>query len=778
MTNISLNTGLLGQLYQPFETDRSNGGWNYENTAYFVSQGSEYQFARPSQGTSSTAPLTQDELNNVTSAVDTLVGLLNEIENPTQQILTWIADLTNWVKELKVNEPVAILTINLDLTHIRNNQLDDSATVSLVYAWVPALDAPLLISVNVNITWGGVSLPTMGTGVQILELGLQALVKEKIVRKMISALLFGDALPYVRYVFTFITVAAMGLVVIAATAKFLIGLGSDGGRANFLAVIVHAINRVTACIMPEQTSTATLSLPTLNLDGLEYTWSYYGKKSTIINNEEFILSNAMISGMYPGVPINNSIFPPGSFNPSGAGHVITAPAIDPFVYYSVMSPELSWSLTGAGMILSTKITLPKAEQPLLNEPYFAIALMIFTRRGELLQLSTFLQDGSGSSIVAPDPAAYPPSYLDMASAEYGYVFPLGEVIANSILVDAPSLLAQVQQLEWVIPEVMANCKKNIVLVEPPNNNWVEMPQPKSAYYVQWNLGPSYDSGQHPAIAIDNSGAVLQFHEGGSSNIYWDVAQRSGNTVTWNIVGKKRGGGDWPTVAMRDNGTFLEIHSGGTINLYWETGTASANNVSWDQSGGTYISDGNHPSVAMNSSNLVIVMFTQGNNSLQYNIGQLSGSGSSTSITWNATLVPYTSGDHASIVVNDNGCILEVHSNNDYLYFNIGTYGSSSITWKPNGPFYLYGVQGQTTGLALRDDGMVCLIYEYNNSLFYGLGRLDATNESIWWISLNNVIVGGAFPALTFASDGTLVETHQSSDSNATLWCDTGTIITP
>jgi hypothetical protein len=63
-------------------------------------------------------------------------------------------------------------------------------------------------------------------------------------------------------------------------------------------------------------------------------------------------------------------------------------------------------------------------------------------------------------------------------------------------------------------------------------------------------------------------------------------------------------------------------------------------------------------------------------------------------------------------------------------------------------------------------------------LYYGTGVLDTASQSVWWTSLENVIVGGAFGAVAFAPDGRVIETHQSSTSNDTLWWDIGTVTTP
>jgi roadblock/LC7 domain-containing protein len=186
---------------------------------------------------------------------------------------------------------------------------------------------------------------------------------------------------------------------------------------------------------------------------------------------------------------------------------------------------------------------------------------------------------------------------------------------------------------------------------------------------------------------------------------------------------------------------------------------------------------------MNGSGLIVVMFTQGNSDLQYNIGQLSGSGSSTSIEWNATLVGYAGGDHASVVMNDNGCIVEVHSDGGDLYYNVGAVSGSSITWNSvdasNSPAPLpLHVEGAHTALALRSDGLVCLIYDKDSSTYYGLGMLDATNKKINWITLNNRYNQGAYAALDFAPDGRIVETHQRSESDDALFWNIGAVTTP
>jgi hypothetical protein len=761
-TVLSLDTSLLGSLYLPLEqTGGNTTGWNDGTSAYFISQGSEYLLGQPTT-TPGTTTLSQTQIDNIQTGITKLTTALNASATPTNQaeVNELVNNLTVWVKGLYTGETVDILTVTAPLTHIRNNQGDDKATLTLTYAWVPALGVAVPVAVDVYIDWAG-SLQGVDTGLKTFDSALKVAELEE---EFIDSVLAGLEITGASAAFTFFSVATFALAVVAGVTKMLINIANDGGRVNFVAVIAHAVNRITACIQPAPPAPGNLQLPTVNLNGLGYTW-INTQNSSIFNGNTFIFPASLIAGTYPVDCV------PGNTEEEEVNGVLIND-FDMDALYPVGSPELSWSLNGAGMILSSKI-----EVDANGETIYAVAMMIFNHAGQLARVSTFMQDGASSgSLVVPDPISYSASCLTPDPTACG-IYPLGEVIAAEFS-QTESYQPSSLQLEWVIPEVMIAFQNNIVMTTPPSENWAKMVQPSTGYSISWiNGSPSYDTGQHCTIGVDGNNNVLQIHEGGSSNIYSDVGTISGNSISWPVVGKKRSGGDWPTVAVRSNGTFLEIHSGSTVNLYWETGTVSSSGVSWDQDDGTYISDGNHPGMAMNASNLVVVMFLQGNDDLQYNIGQLSGSGDSTAIAWNKTLVDYASGDHASLILAGDGCIVEVHSQGGYIYYNIGTASSDSIDWNSADPINLY-VKGDHTGLALRSDGLVCLVYDNNSVQYYGLGVLDAANKQINWITLNNEYVGGGYGTVAFAPNGQVIETHQSSTSDETLWWNIGTVTTP
>lgn len=761
--SLNLNLDLLGSLYLPFEPPTTTSSpWNYNsNSAYFISQGSEYYLGKPSSH-ATTQGLTQTQLNNIHTSINALVTALNDNQTSGNQaeVQQLVGELTVWSNSLTVNESVQLITVNTVINHVRNNQVNDTATLTLTYAWIPPINVAILASIDVDIDWAG-SNQDVNTGIKTLH---SLTLTANLEKDFIDSILLGLGVIDLPVSLVFLTVASFALSLVDIAANTLINMANDGGRVNFVGVIAHAVHRISSCIEPAPAQ-GSQPIPTLNLNGLKYPWITTIKDSTIMHNVSANIQNAVITGVYPANALTSEQWD---------GRVLVGD-FQKDAPYSVGLPELSWSLNGAGMLLTSKI-----EADYDGGTVFALAVMLIGASGQVARIATFVQtDSSANGIQIPSPISYPASYLMPESTDTFGIYPLGQVIgaefSNTEVYQIPAL-----QLEWVIPEVMVAIQENIVK-QAAGTIWSEMPQPSTGYSITWNISTShYDKGQHPAIGVDSSYGVLQFHEGGSSNIYWDIGSLSGNNITWSSTGHKRGSGDWPTMCFFKNSSdFIEIHSGGSKNLYSETGSLGSS-FTWDQSGGTLISDGNHPGMAMNGAGVTAVMFTQGSSDLQYNIGRQTSSDSS-AITWNTKEADYATGDHASIVISDAGYVLEVHSNGGDLYYNVGQVNSfnSEIGWFWASPLPLY-VEGDHTGLALRSDGLVCLIYDTGDKQYYGLGILDSSVGKMNWVTLNNFYTSGAYGAVTFAPSGSVVETHQESSGaeDQNLYAGVGTINTP
>lgn len=750
--SLTLDKTLLGSFYQPFEPKtNTSSAWNYNNSAYFISQGSEYYLGMPFTSTK-TQGLTQTEINNIQSSISALVTALNHNKTSGNQaeVQELVAELNTWSSGLTLNENVQLLTATTLLTHIRNDQTNDTANLTLTYAWVPALSVAVLASLDLDIVWEG-SHQGLNTGVKTLHGMVTTANLEK---DFIESVLVGFGLESLGVGLTILTVASFALSMVDMVASTLINLANDGGRVNFVGVIAHAIHRISSCVRPAPAA-GSLQTPTLDLNGLGYTWITAVKDSSLIAGASANVQNALIKGTYPDLNLSGE---------NWSGNVLIS-GFNADVLYAVGLPELSWGLNGASLLLTSKIEVDHSD-----EKVYALAIMLFSSSGQVARVSTFVQeDSSSGSVRVPNPISYPTSYLVPDPNDRG-IYPLGQVIGGEFHntdIYQPSSL----QLEWVVPELMVAIQNNIV-ARSVGSNWTTMPQPSTGYSIDWNIGTShYDSGQHATIGVDSSNNVLQLHDGGTSNIYWDIGSLSGNTVSWGTVGSKRGSGTYPTMCFISGSShFVEIHSGGTSDLYWETGDINSSDI-WDQNGGSKISSGDHPAMAMNSGGQIVVLFVQGNNSLQFDLGQRSAN---SSISWPTKNVNCGTGDHGAVVLTDNGHVLEVHSYKGDLYYNVGiidhpsptNYEDINIGWYYSSELPL-NVKGDHAGLALRADGLVCLVYDTDNTLYYGMGILDSASGSINWITLNNKYTTGAFAAVTFAPDGSAVETHQANSNNNT-----------
>ena len=81
-----------------------------------------------------------------------------------------------------------------------------------------------------------------------------------------------------------------------------------------------------------------------------------------------------------------------------------------------------------------------------------------------------------------------------------------------------------------------------------------------------------DRGYHPAVAINDSGQVIEVHDSGSGSLwYWSGQMRSDGSVEWKRHGRYDSG-QKPAIALNNDGWFVEVHqSESNTTLWYRTG---------------------------------------------------------------------------------------------------------------------------------------------------------------------------------------------------------------
>ena len=239
-------------------------------------------------------------------------------------------------------------------------------------------------------------------------------------------------------------------------------------------------------------------------------------------------------------------------------------------------------------------------------------------------------------------------------------------------------------------------KGNIVEVHRGDGN------PENHYYlvgkldadnkkISWGKSIRYDTGSTLAVAMDNSGNIVEVHRGygNPENHYYLVGKlnASTKTITWG-KSTKYDTGSTLAVAMDDRGNIVEVHCGygNPDNHYYLVGKLNAANKSIHWSDSINYDTGSLLAVAMdNVGNVVEVHCGERDDtaipndlpsSHFYLVGALSKDyleESPPTITWGAS-TKYDKGVGLAVAMDDKGNVVEVHcagENSDNHFYLVG-----------------------------------------------------------------------------------------------------------
>lgn len=757
--SISLDIDALAQLYVPLEPVNYQTGWNSADSsndnasaAYFVSQGSDYYFDKPTS-----VCTTQIPSADLVESIENFVAMIVDAAGTSPSYQSTIRDLQQWVTNINNGEEVTTLTVSGFATNIT---LNDQATLTYVYALCPTLNGAtgvaLLMQHTCSIDWSGTLQSSVGG---TLAFGKNVGTYASIVKTCVEgAEIAGEAIPGLDVIATIGLACSLTLVV----AKHLDTNDAADSRLNFVAVLAHALIRTSSCVSPGMG--AAYQSPCIQAASLTPAWQI----------QEFIngpYATDYQNGAYFGTYDQSSYF----FSPYDKS--FPTEYNQPYIVYM---PEQSW-MRGGAITFATVLTYSNSKAIGLandKEEVYVLSALVYSAGGN--SVNAVAQCTSGTATEGdPDPATpvatgwY--SSSDKSVINGGFAEAVFDAVFGCNVGTQPTL-----QLKFVIPPLLLSMVQSMKIVSGAGV------QPYANLSITWSANGKVDDGNAPAVAVKQDGTVIAVYDDNSTNInthlHWAYGNlnTNGAQVEWNNANQnpKYEEGSWPALAINpgpytaglDN-DVLELHDYSS-SLWWEAAPIDESKKSVDFGDRTEMNDGHNAGLFIAPNGLGTVLFANGSD-LQYNTGYFDANGDFSPYQSNWTPVPYLSNISGGYptVITTGSYVLEVHNDSGNLWFNIGTISSDNtkITWG-NGPFP-FMMEGSHPHLACFDQGRVVLTYDNDNRLYAALGQI--VNGTVQWFITNLYICGGQYPAICGAPNFPLNFVMCFNDTSGHIYAQTG-----
>ena len=755
-STMTLDTDALGRLYLPFEPSNTANGWNWNDgkTAYFLSQGSEYQLDLPSVSQSQEVP-SPDMVKNIEAFTAFLVEMIGS--NPANQSL--VAELKTWASGIAAGGTADLMTVTTTATHIRNTAGDDTAACTFTFVYCPPLDRALLLEYVYNIDWAGT---LAGTGNIVMGFAKSVHDSLDVYKKVVE--IFGATIEIAGC--EALSFVALACTVALTLGKFFLSESDDGGRANFLAVLAHALIRTASCAAPR--SEPASQVPCLNTDALGPVWSRTIKQSTPTGSN---LQFAYLSGLAFGQDM------PATY--TYGGNTQTTVYNQP---YRVWMPELSWGLGAIPFVFATSKIYSNSNAltlwPYGGEELYTIGMLFYGPSGNAVSSATQLASASNADIIVCD---------WFGSKSHSAINQSFDGTYQDNIAETGAMTVQSNQLTFVVPQTLNSIVSSMSQQATPA-------QPAINSGVTWYTAARYDTGDAPAVAVRPDGSVVEVHDsrfGNISQLYWNYGTLASgsSSVSWNKTdgGTKFETGTWPALSTNPGSSqdILEIHND-SGDIKWMSGSVSTSGKSVDfGDNATQMCGGDHPSVQVQSDNITVVMWLSGAmTGLSYLTGIFS-SGNLGCYQGNSN-DPFVAtsydddGDYPAILRTGN-TILEVHNANQQLWFNLGTLSNDykTITWQKGGPFPL-GQGGSHPHLAYLGSGHIALTYDNDGYLYAGTAKIEG-NGTIQWFTTNqpvSITQKGQYPGLSSVPSAANTVLMVFNDTSGNLYSQVGTATFP
>lgn len=253
--------------------------------------------------------------------------------------------------------------------------------------------------------------------------------------------------------------------------------------------------------------------------------------------------------------------------------------------------------------------------------------------------------------------------------------------------------------------------------------------------ITWKAinGSNYkNDGFAPAVALNDNGTVVEvhcdFHD--KSKHYYKIGQLDTNKkkITWgdSVLYDSGNLGSTLAVALDNSGNVIEMHCDKEQTLFYRVGKLSADKttIDWNTSVEyvTHATAGALFGVALDYGRHVVAVHSHGDGNILYRVGTLEYN---QTITWYG-FVAYETGSAVAIALNNNWKVVEVHcgsgDSEHTSYYRVGTLRSDyygAIDWGAAIP-YDYNA-GSSFGVALNNNGKVVEVHRGGGITTYGDG---------------------------------------------------------
>ena len=359
---------------------------------------------------------------------------------------------------------------------------------------------------------------------------------------------------------------------------------------------------------------------------------------------------------------------------------------------------------------------------------------------ELSHAVTLTEDNAYGAVACKKLADEDPAKAIDNADNYGHFADNTPVIAwgDSIRYDTGAQLAVAMDNGGNIVEV--HCGEN----GSKNHYYLVGKLNASKKTISWGDSIRYDTGGQLAVAMDNKGNIVEVHrgDGNPDNHYYLVGKLDADDkkISW---GKsiRYDTGSTLAVAMDNSGNIVEVHRGygNPENHYYLVGKldASTKTITWGKS--TKYDTGSTLAVAMDDrGNIVEVHCGYGNpDNHYYLVGKLNAA--SKSITWGDS-IKYDTGSLLAVAMDNVGNVVEVHcAERDETpipidlpsphFYLVGALGKDYLAESP--PTVAWGAsrkydKGVGLAVAMDDNGNVVEVHsagENSDNHFYLVGKV-------------------------------------------------------
>lgn len=269
-----------------------------------------------------------------------------------------------------------------------------------------------------------------------------------------------------------------------------------------------------------------------------------------------------------------------------------------------------------------------------------------------------------------------------------------------------------------------------------------------------------------------------------ANVTISVIDFTPMKLNWGMH-KDYGNGEDPDVAINNHGIIVQVFESpkelSTV-LYYRVGVARGGLVGWGDRkklGDDADDDGLFPSVDINDAGTVVAIW--GNWDLTYRVGVVDTD--SKTIDFGSTKEDFESGVQASIAINNNGQVIEVHRSRGCT--PLGTFGCQLLyrvgTVNVSNRSISFGSErdnlskGRRPAVDLNDNNEVIIVREHSStgdqSLYYQTARLNPGAKTLSRRE-SGEYDHGAYPDVAINNAGRIVEVHKSQGKD-TLWSAAG-----